>query len=447
MLDAAGCRRARLARSAARRSAARRCARLGQLLREHKDALGTPRSPRERQDHGRGRRRSAGDDRHLPTSPSGCRAMLYGLTMHSERPAHRMYEQWHPLGVVGVITAFNFPVAVWAWNAMLAAVCGDAVVWKPSPKTPLRAIARARSIANRVVEALGVPPIFTLLHRRASERRRSARRRIRASPLVSFTGSSRRRHARSRGASRRAFGTVPARAAAATTRSSSPRTPISIWSCPRCCSAPSARRASAARRRAGCSCTSRIAAERRARGSRARMRRCRIGDPLDAGDADGAADRRARRSTATAAQSAKRVPRAARVCARRHARSTARLLRRADDHRRRRRNDGRSCSARPSRRSSTSSRSTTLDRGAIAMHNARAAGVCRRRSSRADVRTAEAFLVGGGQRLRHRQRQPGQRRAPRSGARSAARRKPAADARRGRDAWQAYMRRQTNTIN
>ena len=67
--------------------------------------------------------------------------MLYGKTMHSERAAHRMYEQWHPLGVVGVISAFNFPVAVWAWNAMLAAICGNATVWKPSPKTPLTALA------------------------------------------------------------------------------------------------------------------------------------------------------------------------------------------------------------------------------------------------------------------------------------------------------------------
>ena len=70
--------------------------------------------------------------------------MLYGLTMHSERPGHRMYEQWHPMGVVGVISAFNFPNAVWAWNAMLAAICGDTVVWKPSLKAPLTAIARDR---------------------------------------------------------------------------------------------------------------------------------------------------------------------------------------------------------------------------------------------------------------------------------------------------------------
>ena len=71
----------------------------------------------------------------------GLARQLYGLSMHSERPGHRMYEQWQPLGVVGCITAFNFPNAVWAWNAMIAAVCGDAVVWKPSLVTPLVAIA------------------------------------------------------------------------------------------------------------------------------------------------------------------------------------------------------------------------------------------------------------------------------------------------------------------
>jgi aldehyde dehydrogenase (NAD+) len=67
----------------------------------------------------------------------GLSRQLYGLTMHSERPNHRMYEQYHPLGIVGVISAFNFPVAVWSWNAMLAWVCGDVCVWKPSEKTPI----------------------------------------------------------------------------------------------------------------------------------------------------------------------------------------------------------------------------------------------------------------------------------------------------------------------
>jgi aldehyde dehydrogenase (NAD+) len=71
----------------------------------------------------------------------GLSRQLYGLTMHSERPLHRMYEQWHPIGPVGIVSAFNFPVAVWSWNAMIALVCGDVVIWKPSEKTPLCAVA------------------------------------------------------------------------------------------------------------------------------------------------------------------------------------------------------------------------------------------------------------------------------------------------------------------
>ncbi len=82
---------------------------------------------------------------------AGLSRQLYGLSMHSERPGHRMYEQWHPLGPVGVITSFNFPVAVWAWNAMIAAVCGDCVLWKPSSDTPLTAI--AAEYCNRVLSA------------------------------------------------------------------------------------------------------------------------------------------------------------------------------------------------------------------------------------------------------------------------------------------------------
>ena len=87
--------------------------------------------------------------------------MLYGVQMHSERPNHRMFEQWHPLGVVGVISAFNFPVAVWSWNAFLAAICGNVTVWKPSPKTALCAVA-VQHLCNRVLERHGLPPIFQL---------------------------------------------------------------------------------------------------------------------------------------------------------------------------------------------------------------------------------------------------------------------------------------------
>lgn len=86
----------------------------------------------------------------------GLSRQLYGLTMHSERPQHRMYEQWHPLGIVGIISAFNFPVAVWSWNSMLAWVCGDVCIWKPSEKTPLCGIA-CQKIISEVFEANGVP--------------------------------------------------------------------------------------------------------------------------------------------------------------------------------------------------------------------------------------------------------------------------------------------------
>ncbi len=92
----------------------------------------------------------------------GLSRQLYGLTMHSERPMHRMYEQWHPLGIVGVITAFNFPVAVWSWNALIAGTCGDAVVFKPSSKTPLTAIA-IQNILAPVVDKYGIDGIFNLV--------------------------------------------------------------------------------------------------------------------------------------------------------------------------------------------------------------------------------------------------------------------------------------------
>src|SRR5262245_4642773 len=114
--------------------------------------------------------------------------MLYGLTIQSERPNHRLMEQWHPLGVIGVISAFNFPVAVWSWNAALAAVCGDATVWKPSEKTPLTAIAVTK-IAERVCRETGADPaIFTLLvgDRKTVGQKLADDPRI---PLVSATGS------------------------------------------------------------------------------------------------------------------------------------------------------------------------------------------------------------------------------------------------------------------
>jgi aldehyde dehydrogenase (NAD+) len=119
----------------------------------------------------------------------GLSRQLYGLSMHSERPQHRMYEQWHPLGPVGIVTAFNFPVAVWAWNAAIAAVCGDTMIWKPSSKTPLTAVA-VQNIANRVMDRNGCPGVFNLVIGRGADvgERMLADRRL---PLISATGSCR----------------------------------------------------------------------------------------------------------------------------------------------------------------------------------------------------------------------------------------------------------------
>ena len=117
----------------------------------------------------------------------GLSRQLYGLTMHSERPMHRMYEQWHPLGVVGVISAFNFPVAVWSWNAAIAAICGDVTLWKPSSEAPLTGIA-IQNICNDVMKAHNLQGVFNLVIGRGSvigERLINDRR----IPLVSATGS------------------------------------------------------------------------------------------------------------------------------------------------------------------------------------------------------------------------------------------------------------------
>jgi len=115
--------------------------------------------------------------------------MLYGKTMHSERPGHRMYDQWHPLGVVGVITAFNFPVAVWSWNALLSAICGNATIWKPSPKGVLCCLG-VQNVVNEALEGSDFPPIFTSFMEPGHE---LAQRFIddKRVDLLSFTGSCR----------------------------------------------------------------------------------------------------------------------------------------------------------------------------------------------------------------------------------------------------------------
>jgi len=133
---------------------------VGEALRRHKDALGSLVTLEM------GKIKAEGDGEvqemiDIADFAVGQSRMLYGNTMHSERPGHRMYEQWHPLGIVGIISAFNFPVAVWSWNALLAAICGDICIWKPSPKTPLCAIA-VQKICNEALEGKGFPPLFHL---------------------------------------------------------------------------------------------------------------------------------------------------------------------------------------------------------------------------------------------------------------------------------------------
>jgi aldehyde dehydrogenase (NAD+) len=159
---------------------------VGEAFREHKEALGALVSLEmgKIRAEGEGEVQEAID---VADFAVGLSRQLYGLTMPSERPEHRIQEQWHPLGPVGCITAFNFPVAVWAWNAMVAAVCGDTVLWKPSLLTPLISIA-THEIAAGVARDMGHPDLFTLVMGSDAEvgERMIASRDL---PLISATGS------------------------------------------------------------------------------------------------------------------------------------------------------------------------------------------------------------------------------------------------------------------
>ena len=160
---------------------------IGNALRENKDALGSLVALEM------GKIKQEGDGEvqemiDIADFAVGQSRMLYGKTMHSERPEHRMYEQWQPLGVVGVISAFNFPVAVWAWNAFIAAIAGNSVVWKPSSKTPLCAIA-IQHICNKIADEAGFAGLFSLI---IPKDKRVAQRFVgdKRVKLMSFTGSS-----------------------------------------------------------------------------------------------------------------------------------------------------------------------------------------------------------------------------------------------------------------
>ena len=178
---------------------------IGDELRRHKDDLGALVSLEMGKilAEGRGEVQEMID---IADFAVGLSRQLYGLTMHSERPGHRMYEQWHPLGIVGVITAFNFPVAVWSWNALIAAVCGDCVLWKPSSETPLAAIA-VQKLCDAVMARHGWQGVFSLVVGRGRDigDRVVNDRRL---PLISFTGSSQMGYRVAEGVARRLGRTI-----------------------------------------------------------------------------------------------------------------------------------------------------------------------------------------------------------------------------------------------
>jgi aldehyde dehydrogenase (NAD+) len=160
---------------------------IGQRLRTYKEPLGTLVS----YEMGKSLQEGLGEVQEMIDICDfavGQSRMLYGFTMHSEREEHRMYEQYHPLGPVGIVTAFNFPVSVWSWNAMLAAVCGDVVIWKPSPKVPLSAIAVQKIVAGVLRENNLPEGIFSLVIGQNSVIGEALLSDPRL-PLISFTGS------------------------------------------------------------------------------------------------------------------------------------------------------------------------------------------------------------------------------------------------------------------
>lgn len=161
---------------------------IGEALRTHKEALGKLVS----YEMGKSLQEGYGEVQEMIDIcdfATGLSRQLYGLTMHSERPSHRMYEQWHPLGIAGIISAFNFPVAVWSWNAMLAWICGNVCIWKPSEKTPLCAIA-CQHIVTEVFKRNHVPDgvCGLVIGGRDAGEWMAADTRV---PLVSATGSTR----------------------------------------------------------------------------------------------------------------------------------------------------------------------------------------------------------------------------------------------------------------
>ena len=373
----------------------------------------------------------------------GLSRQLYGLIDRLRAPGPPHGRAWHPLGPVGVITAFNFPVAVWSWNAALALVCGDPVIWKPSERTPLTAIAMRRCFERAAERFGGVPDGLAELVDRRSRPWPCSSPMTRASPLVSATGSTSWAR-RSRRASPRGSGARCSSSAATTPRSLTPAL-ISTSSC-----APSL---FAAVGTAGQRCTSlrrlivheSIADELVARSRRLRERPGRRS--ARAGHARRPAHRPARRSTAWRRRSARRVADGGEVVV-----GGGRAL--AERGRR---------PVRRARRSSRMPAQTDVVREetfgpilyvlryreldeAIAIQNGVPQGLVLVDLHDRPAR-GRALPRGVGLRLRHRQREHRARPAPRSAARSAARRRPAAGASRARTPGRPTCAAQTATVN
>ncbi len=159
---------------------------IGNALRDHREALGSLVT----MEMGKIKAEGIGEVQEMIDIADfavGQSRMMYGNTMHSERPLHRMYEQWHPLGIVGTISAFNFPVAVYSWNAFIAAICGNVNIWKPSPKAPLCGVA-VQKIVNKALADEGLPPVFFLINDGSNELAQQFVNDKRID-LISFTGS------------------------------------------------------------------------------------------------------------------------------------------------------------------------------------------------------------------------------------------------------------------
>ncbi len=410
--------------------------RYAELLRAHQDALGTLVSLES------GKIKAEGDGEvqemiDIADFAAGQSRMLYGKMLQSERPAHRMYEQWHPLGVVGVVTAFNFPVAVWAWNAMLACICGNATVWKPSPKVPLCALA-ATQLVDRVVEELKLPPVFALAigghdlgHALAADPRIA---------LLSFTGSSE--------VGRSVAQTVGARFGKLLLECGGNNAVIVADDADLDLVVPSLLFGAVGTAGQRCTTTRRVIVHRsRVDELLARLARAyaqvSIGDPLEPGTLmgpliDPAAVAAYTHAVAEARAAGARVVRGGKAIRSVPATTSSRRLWPGST------TTAHWCNARPSRRSCTSMAYDSVDE-AIAMNNGVRQGLSSALFTQS-VHTAEAFLAASGSDCGIANINIGTSGAEIGGA-FGGEKDTGGGRESGSDTWQAYMRRQTNTIN